>query len=370
MRVYAFRFIALGLAVRFLAEPCSLSSKLTFFPANSERRAQNSESLIQALAARLAFVGILCPVKEGIINQIHAPEWCTQAASEGKVEKKIAVIDEVMTQIEEEIKAEVGDKYFRSWNLQYAGTLPSFGQRTIRLLEEKGLMGPDSKFGDIGAGIGRMLALSVALTEVGEAVGFETESYLIKKGRKAIDELDHLGILDKARIRWVQGDWRNHTKEIRALSAAYIYPPADHEDVFESWGYFVRGVMRPGSYLINATDTMQFAYSGPGGSYPTAASGDNSKKEIEHVRVIDLMPDRSSVLEEDFKTLQSGESMAYGQFDYGKTGSWSEQDWRDNLEAIGFGRITIEYKEGLRIIRAEKSAKVHDAGTAPLRQAT
>jgi len=171
-------------------------------------------------------------------------------------EEKLAIIDRVMAEIEREIQQEVGDTYSArpGGNYTYAGTFPRFGQMVIRDLQDKGLMGPRNTFGDIGAGIGRMLATAVALTDVGEAIGFESEPYLVQKGRKAIERLHELGVVDKSRVTWMQTRWQDATSDIGQLSAAYAFPPLKQYD-FEPWGEEARRYMREDAYLYDANRT-------------------------------------------------------------------------------------------------------------------
>jgi hypothetical protein len=136
-------------------------------------------------------------------------------------------------------------------NRPYAGSFANVGLGVINKFKYRELMGPDNKFGDIGAGIGRILAVAVASIDVGEAIGFEIDDYLIEKGKKAIDKLHDLGVLDKSRIRWIRGDWRNSSKEIRKLNAAYIYPPKIEYD-FADWDTLILIDMQDGSWLYNA----------------------------------------------------------------------------------------------------------------------
>jgi serine/threonine protein kinase len=169
-------------------------------------------------------------------------------------EEKIRLIEKVMSEIEEEIKKEGhSNKYFETdhGNRPYSGTDMIYGVPAIRDLEAKGLMGPNKKFGDIGAGIGRVLAIAVTLTDVKEAVGFEIDPYLIGKGRKAIDRLHELGVLDKERIRWIRGDWQQAEKEIHELDAVYIQVPQRDYD-FEPWADFIRPLLRSNAYLYDS----------------------------------------------------------------------------------------------------------------------
>ena len=203
--------------------------------------------------------------KEGVLEGAHLRIYTS--------EEKIKLIEQIMTETEDEIKREGKGEYFISdhGNRPYAGTFANYGANVIRDFQAKELMKPGNKFGDIGAGIGRMLAVAIALTEVGEAIGFEKDLYLIEKGQKAIDRLHDLGVLDKKRIRWIHGAYSDAVQEISELNAVYIYPPM-HEYDFEPWADFIRPLMRQDAYLYDAADSSKRGW---GRSQPRLASNNN-----------------------------------------------------------------------------------------------
>lgn len=96
-----------------------------------------------------------------------------------------------------------------------------------------------------------MVALAAAITEVGEAIAFEIDPYLVKKGQKAIDRLHDLGVMDKKKIRWILVDWKDATEEVSELDAAYIQPPM-HQYDFEPWADFLLLLMRQDAYLYDS----------------------------------------------------------------------------------------------------------------------
>jgi hypothetical protein len=154
-----------------------------------------------------------------------------------------------MKRIEKEIKDEKGDQYFRPGNLQYGGTNVSYGRMVMLDLKGKGLMGPDKKFGDVGAGIGRMLAYALAFTDVGKVIGIEPDDYLREKGKKAIAELDRLGILDAKKVEWVGKKWEDAKEVLRELDSAYLYSIISTDTCIH--GEDIRDHMRKNAYLYD-----------------------------------------------------------------------------------------------------------------------
>jgi len=187
------------------------------------------------------------------VFDVGSDTFRSDAAMVGTPRERVKLVDKIMTEIEEEMKAEGHNEYFEPihGNMPYAGTSLEYATRAINDLRSKGLMESDKKFGDIGAGIGRMLAFAVVLTEVGEVIGIEADPYLFEKGQKAIDRLHDLKILDKKRIRWINSRWQDVSKEIKELDAVYIQPPM-HQYDFAPWTAQLLSLMREDAYLHNS----------------------------------------------------------------------------------------------------------------------
>ncbi len=184
---------------------------------------------------------------------------------DAKTQGKLDRINEIMASIENDIfairkdtGAKKGQVYGRKEHggILYAGTNPEGGVIAIRFLQRRPghIMAPDKKFGDIGAGIGRIGAYAAVLSEVGEIVLIEPDPYLVAKGKEAIEILHGEGILDKSRIRWVQETWMGAIDEIGKLDAAFVYSPLADDMSFsiqaDPQQYGVRKYMKKTAYLL------------------------------------------------------------------------------------------------------------------------
>ncbi|MFH1189802.1 MAG: ATP-binding protein [Candidatus Omnitrophota bacterium] len=180
---------------------------------------------------------------------------------------KIKRIDEVVDDVEKEMRESGMQDYFMSVDGRrpYGSTFSFRGWSIIQDFQKRGLLQPDKKFGDIGAGIGKMLILA-ALSDVGEIVAFENDSKLVKYGKKAIQILHDEGIIDGSKIRWVEGDWQEHMDEVHKLDAVYCYPPILKNNEFENWTMIIRSIMKHSAFFYDGHKPENNGYGLSGGT--------------------------------------------------------------------------------------------------------
>lgn len=140
------------------------------------------------------------------------------------IKEKLDIIAQVLERNYKEMKDQSKDFPARvDLDYRYASTNIEYGHKVITNLVQGRFMMSGKKFGDIGAGTGIMLVLAAALTDVEEVIGIEPDPVLMMFGKRIIEELHNLGVLDKNRIRWISAKWQETPEIIESLDAAYFY---------------------------------------------------------------------------------------------------------------------------------------------------